>query len=88
MRYTKANLIRQTEQILKKHGIEAEKIELQIHIDEEERIDISSLMLMLSYEDLQNCAGAVAELDRTFSIKTVIMEENGSDTKERENNGF
>lgn len=68
-------LCQQADQILKNNGISAREIVFSIHIREDNRIDITSLTLVLGAEDWNHCDDAVAEINRTFALTAIVRQE-------------
>ncbi|MBR6789344.1 MAG: hypothetical protein IKM31_00595 [Oscillospiraceae bacterium] len=64
--------------ILDEEGIVPRSLEFSIHIDEENRISITGLELLLDEEDADRSADAIARLNETFGLTlTLALSGNG-----------
>ena len=74
-------LCQKAEAILESHGVEEGKVEMEIHIDGEESISITSLRVLVSQQELAAALTATAELNETFGVTATLV------TTENENDG-
>lgn len=77
-------LCQKAEAILESHGAEKGKVEMEIHIDGEESISITSLRVLVSQQELAAALTATAELNETFGVTaTLVTTENENDGKDQ-----
>lgn len=77
-------LCQKAEAILESHGVEDAKVEMEIHIDGEDSISITSLRILID-QQLASALAATASLNESFGVTaTLVTTENEDDGKDKE----
>ena len=78
-------LCQKAEAILESHGVEDAKAEMEIHIDGEDSISITSLRILIDQQQLASALAATASLNESFGVTaTLVTTENEDDGKDKE----
>ncbi len=66
-------LCRKAERILESQGVEGAKVEMEIHIDGEDSISITSLRVLIGREQLACALAAAGRLNESFGVTATLV---------------